>query len=82
MQQPASEILLQRILAYWAWSGEQLDPVTEEKALRIVAQALHQPAAERLAFCLQALQAELPGRAPLAPAGPALQRGSMHYGDY
>ncbi|MGY8810130.1 MAG: hypothetical protein ACKVK5_03800 [Pseudomonadales bacterium] len=82
MPQPISELLLQRILAYWAWSGVVIDAATEEKALAITARALHQPEQQRLSFSLQALLEELPGQTPVAAASPPLSRSSMHYGDY
>lgn len=82
MLKPTSEILLQRILAYWAWSGVAIDATTEEKALTIVARALHQPEQQRLSYGLQAMMDELPEQPTLAPVSPPLRRGSMHYGDY
>ena len=74
MPQPSSELLLQRVLAYWQWSGVALDAATQ--------QALEEPAEQRLAYCLQALQAALPPTSQQPDACPPLRRGSMHYGDY
>tara|TARA_R110000764_G_scaffold85202_2_gene165836 strand:- start:293 stop:541 length:249 start_codon:yes stop_codon:yes gene_type:complete len=82
MPQPSSELLLQRVLAYWQWSGVALDAATQQQALAIVTRALEEPAEQRLAYCLQALQAALPPTSQQPDACPPLRRGSMHYGDY
>lgn len=80
--QPVSEILLQRILAYWAWSGVPLDDAVQSRALALTSRLMQEPEEQRLALSLQMLQAELPDYLALAPASPALNRGSMTYGDY
>ncbi|MGB3597157.1 MAG: hypothetical protein WBA27_09150 [Pseudomonas neustonica] len=80
--QPVSEILLQRILAYWAWSGVTIDEAAQVSALAITTRLMREPDDHRLALSLQMLQAELPVHQPLPAASPPLQRGSMRYGDY
>jgi len=82
MPNTTSELLLQRVLAYWAWSGVAINAAVEEKALHIVGRTLLQPEQQRMEFSLQALLAELPETASPAAAAPPLRRGSMHYGDY
>ncbi len=82
MTQPISELLLQRILAYWAWSGVTIDAAAQQRALVIVTQALQEPAEERLSFCLRTLQAAMPPSPEPANAYPPLRRGSMRYGAY
>jgi len=82
MTQASSELLLQRVLAYWQWSGLALDATTQQQALVIVTRALEKPAEQQLPYCLQAMQAALPPAAPISSAWPPLRRGSMRYGDY
>ncbi|OWL90899.1 hypothetical protein [Halopseudomonas aestusnigri] len=77
-----SQIILQRILAYWQWSGLPLDRDSELRALAITRQALQQHQLPALEVALQATRAALPADAATPLANPPLRRGSLRYGAY
>ena len=77
-----SNVILQRILAYWQWSGMPMDRDTELKVLAITRQALQQHQQPPLEVALQAARAALPPAPPAPSAGPPLRRGSLRYGAY
>ena len=77
-----SNVILQRILAYWQWSGMPMDRDTELKALAITRQALQQHQQPPLEVALQTARAALPPAPPAPSAGPPLRRGRLRYGAY
>jgi len=77
-----SNVILQRILAYWQWAGMPMDRDTELKALAITRQALQQHQQPPLEVALQTARAALPPAPPAPSAGPPLRRGSLRYGAY
>ena len=77
-----SNVILQRILAYWQWSGMPMDRDPELKALAITRQALQQHQQPPLEVALQTARAALPPAPPAPSAGPPLRRGSLRYGAY
>ena len=77
-----SQIILQRILAYWQWSGLPLDRNSELRALAITRQALQQHQLPALEVALQAARAALPANTATPLANPPLRRGSLRYGAY
>lgn len=82
MQPPDSDVILQRILAYWHWAGLPLGRERELKALDITRQALQQQQRPALEVAMQAARADLPSDTDIPPAAPPLRRGSLRYGAY
>jgi len=88
MRATASEQALRRILAWLRWAGWRLTPELQQAVLQALADSTAAQQPDLLGASLRLLQQRgmLPEPAPVQvrcpPLAPALQRGSIAYGDY
>lgn len=82
MEPTPSETALRRGLAYQYWSGLPQTPDAEIRALERILGALQRGDPDVLATVMTDLRATAGGTPSFPESAPAIERGSLHYGDY
>ncbi len=83
MVDPYGELALTRILTYLEASGLEVTREVNLAALRLVQEALEDPAGAPLEYVMERIRERfnMPAQ-PLPPAFPAINRGSIGYDDF
>ena len=83
MIDPYGELALIRVLAYLEASGVRVTREVNLVALRLVQEALEDPAGAPLDYVMERIRERFSMPAePLPPAFPAINRGSIGYDDF